>query len=58
MLKYRFGDFLPKIQRLLFYIIAFIKFAIKHVRFSSCILILVLYWFNNNAQKKENSSSS
>ena len=50
--------FLPKIQRLLFYIIAFIKFAIKHVGFSSCILILVLYWLNNNnAQKKENSSS-
>ena len=49
--------FLPKIQRLLFYIIAFINFAIKHVGFSSCILILVLYWLNNNAQKKENSSS-
>ena len=38
--------FLPKIQRLVFYIIAFIKFAIEYVGFSSCILFLVLYWLN------------
>ena len=41
--------FLPKIQRLVFYIIALIKFSSQHIVFSSFILILVLYSINNTA---------
>ena len=42
-MKYRFGDFFAKIQRLVFYIIALIKFSSQYIVFSSFILILVLY---------------